>query len=99
MIIIGSAILFAFGMAILFVQTIRIAISLLKIAYYLIKLAVVLTFTAVCTILLALQWCVRGLTGIPEQEPVITINVYSDDDEEDAPTIELPRGSFRRVRG
>jgi hypothetical protein len=68
----------------------------IKIAYYLIKLVVVLTFTAVCAILLLLQRCMR-LTRLPRPEPVITINLY--EDEEDVPTIELPRDSFRRLRG
>jgi hypothetical protein len=40
------------------------------------------------------QWCVR--LGRPKPEPVTTIDVYAF---EEAPTMELPRRDFRRLRG
>jgi hypothetical protein len=102
-ILIGSAALLAIGLLLLAVQAIRIAFSLLKIAYYLAKAAVYLVVLMVCGVCLAVQHVLtltRWLEGKPEPaepEPVITINFYSN--EEDAPTIELPRASFRRLRG
>jgi hypothetical protein len=98
MIIIGSALLFAVGVLILLVQAISIAFSLLKIAYNLAKLAVCLVVLVVCTFGLFCQWVARWLTGGREPEPVVTVNFYSAD-EDDGPTIELPREHFHRLRG
>jgi hypothetical protein len=89
MIIIGSAILFAFGLLLLFVQAIRIAFSLLKLAYYLIKFAVYLAVLVVCVVGLGVQYLMRWL----KPKPVVT--VYSD--EEDIPTIDLLRTHFHRL--
>jgi hypothetical protein len=106
MILIGSATLLAVGLLLLAVQAIRIAFSLLKIAYYLAKAAVCLVVLMVCAICLGVQYVLilaRWLEGEPEAaepEPVITINFYSNEEgDEDAPTIELPRINFRRLRG
>ena len=106
MILIGSAALLVIGLLLLALQAIRIAVSLFKIAYYLAKAAVYLVVLVVCGICLAAQYVLtlaRWLDGKPEAaepEPVITINFYSNEEEdEDAPTIELPRINFRRLRG
>jgi hypothetical protein len=106
MILIGSALLFAIGMLLLSVQAIRIAFELIKLAYYLAKMAVLLTIAVICAGILFCQWfakhvmiLVRWFKGIPEPiepEPVITINFALGDN---APTIELPRSGFRRLRG
>jgi hypothetical protein len=92
MILIGSAILLAIGLLILSVQVISIAFSLLKIAYYLAKGVVCLVVLVVCVVCLGVQYVMGWL----KPEPVVTV-VYSDD--EDVPTIELPRDGFRRLRG
>jgi hypothetical protein len=99
MIIIASAILFAFGLLLLLVQAIRIAFSLVMIAYYLIKIAVCLTIATVLASVLFCQWLVRLTRSqvLTRPEPVITIDFYSD--EVDVPTIELPREHFRRGCG
>jgi hypothetical protein len=99
MILLGSTILLAIGLLLLLVSVARIAFGLLKLAYYVAKLIIYLAVAAVLGLVLVCQWCVRRVRSgpSPEPEPVITINVYSD--EEDAPTIELPRASFRRLRG
>ena len=99
MILLGSGALLTIGLLVLLIQVARIAFGLLKIACYLIALAVLLPVTALLGLCLAVQWCVRFVLGTrpAEPEPVITINVYSD--EEDASTIELPRRDFRRLRG
>jgi hypothetical protein len=104
MIIIGSAILFIFGVLLLLIQAARIAVGLAMICYYLIKIAVCLTVAALAGLRLVGQLCVNryGSRGIPMQEPEpgITINIFTDDHPADeGPIIELPRGSFRRVRG
>jgi hypothetical protein len=91
MISIGSAILLAIGLLLLLVQTIRIAFSLLKIAFYLAKGAVYLAVLVLCIIGLGVQYVMRWL----KPEPVITVNISLDD--EDVPTIELQRDSFRRL--
>jgi hypothetical protein len=99
MIIIGSAILFVVGVLLLLVQAIRIAFGLIKIAYYLAKLAVCLVVLVVCGFGLFCQWLVRWLKGHHlEPEPASRVNFYSED-EDDVPTIDLPRDSFRRLRG
>jgi hypothetical protein len=100
MIIIGSAILFAIGLLILSVQAIRIAFGLLKLTYYFVKLAVCLVVLVLCTLGLFCQWCLRWLKGHPEPiepKPPITVNFYLAD-EDDGPTIDLPRENFRRLR-
>jgi hypothetical protein len=105
MIIIGSAILLAIGLLILLWQAIAIAFSLLKIAYYLAKAAVYLAVIVVCAVCLAVQYIMRFLRipirwgkSKPEPQPVVTVNFYPDD-EDNGPTIDLPRESFCRVRG
>jgi hypothetical protein len=107
MIFIGSAILFAIGMLLLLRSVIAIAASLVMLCYYLIKIAVCLAIAAFAGLWLFAQWfakhvmiLVRWFCGLPEPiepEPVITITITIDDD--DAPIVELPRGSFRRLRG
>jgi hypothetical protein len=88
MIFFVSGFLLCLGLLLLAVQAIRIAFSLLKLCCYLIALAVMLPVTALLGLCVFVQWCARMLGIRPvEAEPVITINVYSD--EEDAPTIEL----------
>jgi hypothetical protein len=105
-ILIGSAVLLAIGLLVLLVQAVSILVSLIKLAYYLAKAAVCLVVLVVCAVCLAVQYVLilaRWLEGKPEAaepEPVITINIYSNEEEdEDAPTIELPRVNFRRLRG
>jgi hypothetical protein len=108
MIFIGSAILFAIGMLLLLISAVRIAVSLIKICYYLLALAVLLPVTALLALCVFVQWCAkhvmilaRWLRGIPEpieSEPMITINITLDDDD-NASIVELPRASFRRLRG
>ena len=93
MLIIGSVSLFLFGMLLLSWQAIRVAFSLLKIAYYLIKGAVCLVVLVVCVVCLGVQYVMRWFKPDPP-EPVPYF--YND---EDVPTIELPRKSFYRVRG
>jgi hypothetical protein len=95
-IFIVSAILFAVGTLLVLRSVIAIAASLIVICYDLVKLAVCLVIAALAGLGLLAQWCVR--LGRPKPEPVITINIYSGEDEE-APTVELPRESFRRLRG
>jgi hypothetical protein len=55
MLIIGSAILFLFGMLLLSWQAIRIAFSLLKIAYYLAKLIAYLVVSVICAVCIGVQ--------------------------------------------
>jgi hypothetical protein len=103
MIIIGSGALLTIGLLILLVQAIRIAFSLIKIAFYLVWMVGCLVVIVVCVIGLAVQYTIRFLRmpirrGKPEPEPVVTVNFYPDD-EDDGPTIELPRGRFHRLRG
>jgi hypothetical protein len=97
MIIIGSAILFIFGVLLLLIQAARIAVGLVMICYYLIKLAVCLTVAPIAGCWLIGQWCVKRVRGIGP-EPVVTISIF-DNGPDEAPAIDLPRGSFRRVRG
>jgi hypothetical protein len=92
MIIIGSAILLAAGLLVLLWQAIAIAFSLLKIAYYLAKAIVCIAVIIVCLIGLGVQYAMRWLKPTPV-EPVVMA------DDEAVPTIELPRTSFRRLRG
>jgi hypothetical protein len=95
MIFIGSAILFAFGIALLLWQAIVIS-------YHLIKLAVLLVAWCGCALALAVTACawlgvklMQGFRpGAEEHGPVVVINI--DDVHDDTHTIE---GSFRRVRG
>jgi hypothetical protein len=95
MIIIGSALLFAFGMLLLLISAARIAVSLIMICYYLTKIAVCLGIAALAGSWLFAQWCMKR--GQPEaEEPCITINIYSDEDDV-APIVELPHWSFRRL--
>jgi hypothetical protein len=96
MIIIGSAILLAIGLLGLLWQAIAIAFSLIKIAYYLAKGAVCLVVLIICVVGLGVQYVMRWRW--PKPEPVITINFYSADDD-DGPTIDLPREHFHRQRG
>ena|SRR6516165_9277557 len=102
MIFIGSAILSIFGMLLLLRQAIRIAGSLVMICYYLIKFVVSLTVAAIAGCWLVGQWCVRTVTRSQElarPEPRLTINICDADDLTGGPVIELPRTSFRRLRG
>jgi hypothetical protein len=94
MILIGSAFLFAFGLLLLLAQAIRIAFSLIVIAYNIVKAIVCLVVLVVCVIGLAVWHVTRWLKPEP---PVTTVNISLDD--EDVPTIELPREGFRRLRG
>jgi hypothetical protein len=95
MILIVSPLLFTFGMLLLLWRAIVIS-------YCLIELAVLLVAWCGCALALVVTggWylgdkLVRYFRGT-EPEPVITINIALDDD---APAIELPRNSFRRLRG
>jgi hypothetical protein len=96
MILLGSAILLAIALLLLLISAARIAFGLIKIACYLIALAVMLPVAAFLGLCVAVQWCARFVLGTrpAEAEPMITI-VYAD---EEAP-IELPRRDFRRLRG
>jgi hypothetical protein len=96
MIFFVSGFLLCLGLLVLAVQAIRIAFGLLKIAWYLIALAVLLPVTALLGLCVAVQWCLSRISPA-EPEPAITIDLFAD--EEAAPTIELPRGDFRRLRG
>jgi hypothetical protein len=91
MILIGSALLLAIGLLLLSIQAISIVFSLLKLAYYLIKAAVYLAVLVVCVVGLGVQYVMRWL----KPEPVATVNISLDDD--DVPTIELPRTDFHRL--
>jgi hypothetical protein len=93
MILIGSGALLAVGLLILLVQAIRIAFSLIKIAYHLLTGAVALIVLVVCSVGLVIQY----VMGWHKPKPVVMVNFYADD--EDVPTIELPRESYHRVRG
>jgi hypothetical protein len=100
-VLIASAILFALGMLVLLSQAILVVFSLLKIAYYLAKGAVYLVVLVVCVVALGVQYALslaRRLEGKPEPakpEPAIVIDICDDN----ATPIELPRTSFRRLRG
>jgi hypothetical protein len=59
MIIIGSALLFAFGLLVLLVQAIRIIFSLIKIVYYLLKAIMYLAVLVVCIVCLAVQYVLK----------------------------------------
>jgi hypothetical protein len=85
------------GLLMLLVQTIRIAFSLLKIACYIIALIGCLIGIVLCGFGLFCQWIVRRLKRGREPEPVVTVNISLDD--EDVPTVDLPRKSFHRLRG
>jgi hypothetical protein len=92
-IFIGSAILFAIGMLLLLISAARIAFGLIKIAVLLVAWCGCTLALIVCAILLFLQWCakhvmilVRRFKGIPEPvepEPMITINIVLDGDDDD----------------
>ena len=89
-------------MLLLLREAIRIVGSLVMICYYLIKLVVNLTVAAVAGCWLVGQWCVRTVTRSQElarPEPGLTINICDADDLTGGPVIELPPGSYRRVRG
>jgi hypothetical protein len=77
MILIGSALLFIFGITLLFVQAIRIAGSLVKLCYNLIKFAV-LVVVAVVLGLWILVWWRRGTTE--PTEPVTTDEEIAEED-------------------
>jgi hypothetical protein len=55
MLIIGSALLFIFGITLLFIQAIRIALSLIKIAYYIVRLVVYLAVLVICAVCLGVH--------------------------------------------
>jgi hypothetical protein len=106
-IFIVSTLLFAVGTLLLLRSAIAIAASLIVICYQLLKLAVCLVILAVLGCVLFCQWYLKHVGvlarwsgGLPEPdaEPFITINVYSDEDDV-APTIDLPRAGFHRLRG
>jgi hypothetical protein len=109
MIIIGSAILFAFGMLLLLISAVRIAFDLIKLCFYLLALAVLLPVTALLALCVFVQWCakhvmilVRWLRGLPkpiESEPMITINITLDDDDAAAQIVDLPRAAWHHLRG
>ena len=97
MILIGSALLFSFGLLLLLVQAIRIAFSLIVIAYNIVTAIVCLVVLVVCVVCLGVQYVLRMRRWL-KPEPVV--NFYSDDDashDADVPTIELPRTHFHRL--
>jgi hypothetical protein len=104
-----SGILFAAGMLLLLRSVIAIVASLIMLCYYLIKLAAYLVVAVLAVLGLVAQWGVRRVSillrrsrGLPESEaePCITIEITVSDEEDDiAPTIELPRSGWRRLRG
>jgi hypothetical protein len=99
MILLGASILFTFGMLLLLISAIRITFDLIKLCFHLLVLAVLLAVAALLALCLVAQILLRWLRGMPasaEPEPAITITI---DGEDDGPTIELPRASFRRLRG
>jgi hypothetical protein len=93
MIIIGSAVLLAIGLLVLLWQAIVISYHLLRLAVLLVIWCGYAVVLVVCGVGLAAQY----VMGWGKPEPVITVNTSPDD--EDVPTIELPRESFHRVRG
>jgi hypothetical protein len=106
--IVVGAILFVIGAAMLLRSVIAIAVSLIVICFDLVKLAGCLVIATLAGSLLLGQWIVkhvsilvRWIRGLPEPEPCIAITInYPDEDADDiARTIELPRESFRRLRG
>jgi hypothetical protein len=66
MILLGSGALLTIGLLVLLIQVARIAFGLLKIACYLIALAVLLPVTALLGLCVAVQWC---LSRISPAEP------------------------------
>jgi hypothetical protein len=56
MIIIGSALLFIFGVTLLFIQAIRIAFSLLKIVVLIVAWCVLACTTVVLAVIVGVQW-------------------------------------------
>jgi hypothetical protein len=92
MIIIGSAILFLFGMLLLLISAVRIAFGLIKLCFYLLALAVLLPVTALLGLCVFVQWCVKLVRGQAADEHCITITI-----DDDAPIIDLPRESYRRL--
>jgi hypothetical protein len=99
MIIIGSGLLLAIGLLVLLWQAILIAVSLLKIAYYLAKGAVYLVVLIVCAAGLAIQYVLRSARWLESKpapaEPAIIIDILDDGG---VSTIELLRNSFRRLK-
>jgi|SRR6516162_10181942 hypothetical protein len=89
------AILFAFGALLLLVQALRIAFSLIKLAVLLVVWCGCFLAVTVTGGLYLGDKLVRWFKVISEPEPVVTI--YAD--EVDGPTIELPRDSFRTAEG
>jgi hypothetical protein len=87
-----SAILFAIGMLLLLRSAIVITFSLLKI----VVLLVAFCGYALVLVVAGCGWLVSWF--VPRSEPVITITIVDDVDDV-APVIELPRESYRRVRG
>jgi hypothetical protein len=106
--------LFAIGVLVLLWPAIVLAFRLAKVVVLLAALCGCILIFAVCICGLFGQWCLRQASilarwcrGIPapaSPEPMVAIDVYLGEedsyaDAEDAPTIELPRASFRRLRG
>jgi hypothetical protein len=98
MILIGG-ILFAFGMTLL---AIGLALSLLRFVILVIGWCVcAVVFVASGSAWLVVKLVQRFMPRQVDAEPSIVINIYFGNiDADDAtPTVELPRGSFRRLRG
>ena len=81
MILIGSALLFTFGMLLLLRQTLILAYDLIKLALLLVAWCGYLLAATIFGCLVLGDKLVRYLRGTPEPEPVITINIHTFDDD------------------
>jgi hypothetical protein len=92
MIIIGSGLMGLIGLLMLLWQAIAICYHLLRLAVLLIIWCGYVVVLVVCVVGLGVQY----VMGWFKPPPVVTVNFYLDDDE-DVPTIDLPREHFRRL--
>jgi hypothetical protein len=93
-ILIGSAILFALGIALLLWQVIVLAYRLTRLAVLLIALCgsvLAVVVTGCAWLVMKVAQYIKG----QEPEPVVTISFYADADD----VMELPRSNYRRLRG
>jgi hypothetical protein len=80
-ILIGSALLFTFGMLLLLRQTLILAYDLIKLVLLLVAWCGYLLAATIFGCLVLGDKLVRYLRGTPEPEPVITINIHTFDDD------------------
>jgi hypothetical protein len=101
MILAVSTALLAVGLALLLASAVRIAFGLLKIVAYFVVLVLLLLCLVVQGAVMLVAILLRWSRGMParEPEPVISLTFTEDNGEDDGPAIELPRTSFRRLRG